>query len=301
MVTERIGESSAKTHLRLSALRRITRLRGALNARWAGPALLTVLLIMSGALFADIISPHDPLRQDYSANLQPPSRTHPLGTDNLGRDILARIIHGARVSLAVGVIAVGIAVALGAIIGLASGYLGGGIDDVLMRMVDAIWTFPSLVLALSLAAALGPGIDKVMIAVGTVYVPAFARLVRGQTLWVREREFVTAARALGANDLRMVLKHIWPNVTAPIIVQASLNVATAIITEASLSFLGVGVRPPAPSWGSMLKAGYQYMEVAPWMSIFPGLAIFVTVLAFNLAGDGLRDVLDPRSVRRAQA
>ena len=170
----------------------------------------------------------------------------------------------------------------------------------LMRIVDAIWTFPSLVLALSMAAALGPGIDKVMIAVGVVYIPAFARLVRGQTLSVREREFVMAARALGADDLRLVIRHIWPNVTGPTVVQASLNVATAIITEASLSFLGVGVRPPAPSWGSMLKLGYQYMEVAPWMSIFPGLAIFVTVLAFNLAGDGLREALDPRLARRRQ-
>jgi peptide/nickel transport system permease protein len=264
-------------------------------------ALLIIMLVICSAVFADIISPYDPLRQDYSAFLQPPSRAHPLGTDNVGRDVLARIIHGARVSLAVGVVAVGIALILGALVGLASGYWGGGIDDVLMRIVDAIWTFPSLVLALSLAAALGPGIDKVMIAVGVVYVPAFARLVRGQTMSVREREFVTAAQALGASDLRMILKHIWPNVTAPIIVQASLNVATAIITEASLSFLGVGVRPPAPSWGSMLKAGYQYMEVAPWISVFPGLVIFLTVLAFNLAGDGLREALDPRMARRRQA
>ncbi len=300
-MAERVRESSAGTQPRGFGLRGIRRLRGALKSRLAGVALLVVSLVTFGALFAGIISPYDPLRQDYSAYLQPPSRAHPLGTDNLGRDILARIMYGARVSLAVGVIAVGIAVALGAMIGLASGYVGGRVDDVLMRMVDAIWTFPSLVLALSLAAALGPGLDKVMIAVGIVYVPAFARLVRGQTLSVREREFVAAARALGANDLRMVLQHIWPNVTTPVIVQASLNVATAIITEASLSFLGVGVRPPAPSWGSMLKAGYQYMEVAPWMSIFPGLAIFVTVLAFNMAGDGLREAVDPRVARRRQA
>jgi len=300
-MTAKVGALPAKAEQNVSGIHLIKRLRAALKPRLARLALGIVLLVMFSALFADIISPYDPLRQDYSAYLQPPSRAHLLGTDNVGRDMLARIIHGARVSLAVGVIAVGIAMILGAPIGLASGYWGGGIDDVLMRIVDAIWTFPSLVLALSLAAALGPGIDKVMIAVGVVYIPAFARLVRGQTMSVREREFVTAARALGASDLRMILKHIWPNVTAPIIVQASLNVATAIITEASLSFLGVGVRPPAPSWGSMLKAGYQYMEVAPWISIFPGLVIFVTVLAFNLAGDGLREVLDPRMARRRQA
>jgi len=272
--------------------------RSALKSRLAGTAFLIAMAVTLIALFADVLSPYDPLRQDYSAYLQPPSRAHLLGTDSLGRDILARIIYGSRVSLAVGVIAVGIAVAIGASVGLASGYCGGRVDNVLMRIVDAIWTFPSLVLALSMAAALGPGIDKVMIAVGVVYIPAFARLVRGQTLSVREREFVMAARALGADDLRLVIRHIWPNVTGPTVVQASLNVATAIITEASLSFLGVGVRPPAPSWGSMLKLGYQYMEVAPWMSIFPGLAIFITVLAFNLAGDGLREALDPRMARR---
>jgi peptide/nickel transport system permease protein len=290
--------SLSRVELGASGVRLVMWLRRVLKARLAGVALLVVLAAISGALFAEVLSPYDPLRQDYSAVLQPPSRAHPLGTDNVGRDILARIIYGTRVSLAVGVVAVGIALTLGAIIGLVSGYWGGRIDDFLMRTVDAIWSFPSLVLALSMAAALGPGIDKVMIAVGVVSIPAFARLVRGQTLSVREREFVLAARALGGNDLRMLLRHIWPNVTAPVVVQASLNVATAIITEASLSFLGVGVRPPAPSWGSMLKIGYQYMEVAPWMSIFPGLAIFVTVLAFNLAGDGLREALDPRMARR---
>ncbi len=291
-------ESSTRADAGASSARPVTLLRRVLKARLAGIALLVVLVAICSALFAEVLSPYDPLRQDYSAVLQPPSRSHLLGTDNIGRDILARIIHGARVSLAVGVVAVGIALTLGAIIGLVSGYWGGRIDDILMRTVDAIWSFPSLVLALSMAAALGPGIDKVMIAVGVVYVPAFARLVRGQTLSVREREFVLAARALGGNDLRMLFLHIGPNVTAPVIVQASLNVATAIITEASLSFLGVGVRPPAPSWGSMLKTGYQYMEVAPWMSIFPGLAIFLTVIAFNLAGDGLREALDPRMARR---
>jgi len=294
----RVRESEAKAQSGASGLRSMRLLRSALKSRLAGTAFLVAMAVTFIALFADVLSPYDPLRQDYSAYLQPPSRAHLLGTDSLGRDILARIIYGSRVSLAVGVIAVGIAVAVGASVGLASGYCGGRVDNVLMWIVDAIWTFPSLVLALSMAAALGPGIDKVMIAVGVVYIPAFARLVRGQTLSVREREFVIAARALGADDLRMVIRHIWPNVTGPTVVQASLNVATAIITEASLSFLGVGVRPPAPSWGSMLKLGYQYMEVAPWMSIFPGLAIFITVLAFNLAGDGLREALDPRMARR---
>ncbi len=291
-------ESPARPGTDPSGTRQVSVLRRVLKARLAGVAFLVVLAAVGSALFAEVLSPYDPLRQDYSAVMQPPGRLHLLGTDNIGRDILARLIHGARVSLAVGVVAVGIALALGTVIGLVSGYWGGRVDDVLMRTVDAIWSFPSLVLALSMAAALGPGIDKVMIAVGVVNIPAFARLVRGQTLSVREREFVLAARALGGNDLRMLCRHIAPNVTAPIIVQASLNVATAIITEASLSFLGVGVRPPAPSWGSMLKTGFQYMEMAPWMSIFPGLAIFLTVIAFNLAGDGLREALDPRMARR---
>lgn len=273
-------------------------LRRVLKVRLAGIGLSVILTLIAVALLADIISPYDPLYQNYSALLQPPGAAHLLGTDNLGRDILARMIYGSRVSLQVGVIAVGIALALGSTIGLVAGYAGGRVDLVLMRVIDAIWSFPSLVLSLSMAAALGPGIRNVMIAIGVVYTPAFARLIRGQALSVRERDFVLAARVLGAPSRRIILHHIWPNVTGPIIVQASLNVATAIITEASLSFLGVGVRPPEPSWGSMLRTGYQYLQTSPWMSVFPGVAIFITVLAFNLIGDGLREALDPRVARK---
>lgn len=285
---------SPQAHPTLRIQRIVKVLRRAVRARLAGVALGIIAVVALCALLANFISPYDPLYQDYSALLQPPSAQHLLGTDSLGRDILSRMIYGSRVSLQVGVIAVGIAMLLGCTIGLSAGYWGGKVDDILMRLVDAIYSFPSLVLSLSMAAALGPGIEKVMIAIGVVYTPAFARLIRGQALSVREREFVQAERVLGASDLRIIVRHIWPNVTAPLIVQASLNVATAIITEASLSFLGVGVRPPAPSWGSMLRTGYQYMEPAPWMSVFPGIAIFLTVLAFNLFGDGLREALDPK-------
>lgn len=269
-------------------------LRRMLAVRLVGPALVVIGVVILVALLADVLSPYDPLKQDYRAFMQAPSWAHPLGTDNVGRDILSRMLHGARISLVVGLVAMGIAAVCGAVIGLMAGYLGGLVDAVLMRVVDAIWCFPSLVLALSLAAVLGPGITNVMIAIGIVYTPAYARLVRGQAVALRERDFVVAARAVGASNRRIMVKHIWPNVTAPIIVQASLSVGTALIAEASLSFLGVGVRPPAASWGSILRTGYQYMETAPWMSIFPGLVIFLVVLSFNLAGDGLRQALDPR-------
>jgi ABC-type dipeptide/oligopeptide/nickel transport system permease subunit len=193
---------------------------------------------------------------------------------------------------------VAIAVILGASIGLLAGYRGGKVDDIVMRFVDAVQAFPGLILALALTAALGPGIGNVMIAVGFISAPAMARLTRAQTLSVRESEYVAAARVLGAPPRTIVLRHIWPNVTAPIIVQSTLLVATAIVTEASLSFLGVGVQPPTPSWGSMLRTGSQYLEVAPWIAFAPGVAIFLTVLAFNVIGDGLRRVLDPRLASR---
>jgi peptide/nickel transport system permease protein len=196
---------------------------------------------------------------------------------------------------------VGFALIAAVFIGLLAGYYGGWMDDVLMLLVDALWSFPTLVLALAIAASLGPGLTNAMLAIGIVFTPVFARLVRGQTLSVRERDFVTAARAMGAGPERIMLFHIWPNVTAPIIVQASLLVASAIVIEAALSFLGLGIEPPTSSWGSMLKAGYQYMQQAPWLSVAPGMAIFITVLAFNLLGDGLRYALDPRLWRHGQS
>lgn len=258
----------------------------------AGVVLLGIVVVC--ALFANVIAPYDPTAQDYTAVAQSPSAQHLLGTDDLGRDVLSRIIYGSRVSLQVGAIAVSIAVLLGGTLGLLAGYVGGVTDDVIMRFVDAVQAFPGLILALALAAALGPGVGNVMIAVGFISAPAMVRLTRGQTLSVREREFVAAAKVMGAPPRRIIARHVWPNVTAPIIVQATLLVATAIVTEASLSFLGVGVQPPTPSWGSMLRTGSQYLEVAPWIALAPGVAIFLTVLAFNVLGDGLRTVLDPR-------
>lgn len=246
------------------------------------------------ALLANVLAPANPNVQDYGAFLQPPSAAHPLGTDDLGRDVLSRLLYGARVSLEVGLVAVAIALVAGVAVGLLAGYLGGWVDSALMRVVDAIQVFPALVLALAITAALGPGVANATIAIGVVGIPAFARLTRAQALTVRERDFVLAERVLGLTPGRIIARQVWPNVTAPIIVQATQLVASAIITEAALSFLGVGVRPPAPSWGSMLRTGYQYLQVAPWLSFFPGLAIFATVLAINFQGDRLRVVLDPR-------
>jgi ABC-type dipeptide/oligopeptide/nickel transport system permease subunit len=273
-------------------------LRRLLETRLVGTGLTISGLVVLCALAAPLLAPYNPNEQDYLALTEPPSAAHLLGSDDLGRDVLTRIIYGSRVSLEVGIIAVGIAVALGVTLGLVSGYAGGAADDVIMRVVDAVQAFPSLILALAITAALGPSIGNAMLAIGVVAAPGMARLTRGQTLSVREREFVVAARVCGASPIGIMLQHIWPNVTAPIIVQATLLMGTAVVTEASLSFLGVGVQPPTPSWGAMLRTGSQYLEVAPWMGVAPGLAIFLTVLAFNFVGDGLRRALDPRLASR---
>ena len=272
-----------------------------LETRLVGTGLWILGLVLFCAIFANVISPYARDEQDYLAITEAPTLAHPLGTDDLGRDILTRIIYGSRISLQVGVVAVGIALALGVSLGLLAGYTGGKIDDISMRVVDAVQAFPGLILALGITAALGPSIRNAMIAIGIVSMPAIARLTRAQVLSIREREFVHAARVIGASPLAIVVRHIWPNVTAPIIVQATLLVASAILTEASLSFLGVGVRPPEPSWGSMLRTGSQYLEVAPWLAFAPGVAIFATVLAFNFVGDGLRRALDPRLMSRRKA
>jgi peptide/nickel transport system permease protein len=273
-------------------------LRRLLETRLVGTGLAITAIVLLCALAAPLLSPYDPNEQDYLAITDPPSASHVLGTDDLGRDVLSRIIYGSRVSLEVGLIAVGIAVACGASFGLLAGYAGGIADDVIMRVVDAIQAFPNLILALAITAALGPSIANAMLAIGFVAAPGMARLTRGQTLSVREREFVAAARICGASPLEIMRRHIWPNVTAPIVVQATLLLGTAIVTEAALSFLGVGVQPPTPSWGAMLRTGSQYLEVAPWIGIVPGVAIFLTVLAFNFVGDGLRRALDPRLAGR---
>lgn len=265
-----------------------------LKTRGASFGLLVAVVVILMGLAADMVSPYNPNSLQPAGILAPPSTRHPFGTDHLARDVLSRTIYGARVAVLAGVVSVGFANVMGVTVGLLAGYWGGWFDDVLMRLVDTLWSFPTLVLALAIAASLGPGLTNAMMAVGIVFTPAFARLVRGQALSVRERDFVIAARALGAKPLRIMLLHIWPNVTAPIIVQSSLMIGQAIIVEAALSFLGLGVEPPSASWGSMLRSAYQYMDRAPWLSFFPGAAIFVTVLGFNLLGDGLRVALDPR-------
>lgn len=275
-------------------------LRRLLRVRLAGAGLVIVAGLLLLALAADVISPYDPFHQDYGAIMQAPSLAHPMGTDDMGRDVLSRVIHGSRISLQVGLVSVGLAIVLGVTLGLLAGFWSGWLDEVLMRTVDAIWSFPALLLALAITAALGQSIGNAMIAIGIVFTPAFARLVRAQTLSVREMDFVHAARVIGATPAQIMIKHIWPNVTSPVIVQASLYVSFAIITEASLSFLGVGVRPPTPAWGSMLRSGYRYLDTALWLPFFPGAAIFVTVLGLNLLGDGLRVVLDPRLRARGQ-
>jgi ABC-type dipeptide/oligopeptide/nickel transport system permease subunit len=268
------------------------------SIRLTGVGIFILLVVILCAIFAEVISPYDPNEQDYSVLSQPPSRAHWVGTDPLGRDILSRIIYGTRVSLQVGIIAIVIAVGVGLPIGLISGFVGGAIDNILMRIIDSIQSFPYLILALGISAALGPSKGNAMIAIGFVSVPAFARLARGETLRLRESEFVAAARILGFPTWKIILKNILPNGSGPIIVQATLRIATAIITESSLSYLGVGVQPPTPSWGTMLRSGTQYLSSTPWLAIAPGFAIFLTVLAINFIGDGLRHALDPRLVMR---
>jgi peptide/nickel transport system permease protein len=246
------------------------------------------------AAFAPVMAPADPTRTDFVNLLQPPSRAHPMGTDDLGRDILSRIIFGARTSLLAGVISVGLALTAGVPLGLISGYFRGKLDAVLMRLTDALLAFPFLVLALAIAAVLGAGLVEAMIAIGVVFTPGFIRLARAQVLSERERIYVEAARALGASDAQVLWRHILPNSLSPVLVQASLAMATAITAEATLSFLGLGTQPPTPSWGTMLNVAQAYLGRAPWLALWPGLAIFVTVLSLNLVGDGLREVLDPR-------
>jgi peptide/nickel transport system permease protein len=251
-------------------------------------------LVIFAAIFAPLIAPYDPVEQDILSLLQGPTREHPLGTDELGRDTLSRVIYGSRVSLMVGIIAVGISLFIGTALGLIAGYGRGLIDTVIMQVMDGLLAFPALVLALAITAMLGPSLNNAMIAIGITGIPAFARLVRGQVLALRDLEYVQAARALGASHNQIVMKHILPNTTAPIIVQASIAIPAAILAEAGLSFLGLGIQPPTPSWGAMLNTARGYIQMTPWLAIVPGVAIFITVLAFNFLGDALRDTLDPR-------
>jgi peptide/nickel transport system permease protein len=246
------------------------------------------------ALLASRIAPEDPTKTDFGNLLRPLSPAHPFGTDDLGRDELSRVIFGARTSLVAGLISVGIAVSLGLPLGLFAGYFRGPLDVLLMRVTDATLSFPFLILALALTTVLGTGLVPAMIAIGIVFTPGFIRLARARTLTEREQNYVEAARAAGAGDRRIVWLHILPNIASAVLVQASLASATAITAEAALSFLGLGTQPPTPSWGSMLNVAQAYLSTAPWLAIWPGLAIFLTVLSLNVVGDGLREALDPR-------
>lgn len=254
---------------------------------------LTVAAVVLVAVCADLIAPYDPVAQ-IALQLQPPGAAHPLGTDELGRDISSRIVHGARISLWVGAVSVLIALLTGSVLGTLAGFYGGVVDGVIMRLMDVLFGLPGIVLAIALVSMLGPSLNSALVAIGVVYAPQFGRIARAPTLSLARRDFVSAARALGAGDGWILRHHIVPNITAPVTVQATVAFSTAILTEATLSYLGLGTQPPDPSWGTMLNAGRQTMLLAPWTSVFPGLAIALTVLGFNLLGDALRDALDPR-------
>jgi peptide/nickel transport system permease protein len=255
---------------------------------------VTVSLLVAIALLAPVLSPHDPRAINAANVLGAPSAEHPLGTDELGRDVASRMIYGARISLAVGFVAVGIAVAIGIIVGALAGYYGGWVDAAAMRFTDIMLCFPAFFLILAVIAYLQPSIWNIMIVIGVTGWMGVARLVRAEFLSLKEREFVIAARAQGIGDARIIFRHILPNAMAPVYVAAILGVAGAVLTESGLSFLGLGVQPPTPSWGNILTAGKDNIEIAWWLSVFPGLAILATVLAYNLLGEGIRDALDPR-------
>jgi peptide/nickel transport system permease protein len=246
------------------------------------------------AVFDETLAPYGPNEIAVEDRLQAPSWAHPFGTDDLGRDIFSRVILGAGVSLRVGFLAVGIALLVGTLIGLLAGYYGRWVDDVLMRFMDMLFAFPAVLLAIAVLAVRGPGPGNTALAIGIVYIPVFARVTRASVLGVREEVYVRASRSVGASDLRLLTRHVLPNAAPPIIVQTSISLAFAVLAEAALSFLGLGTQPPNPSWGLMLAEGRGYIDLAWWLAFFPGMAIFVTVLCFNLLGDGLRDVLDPR-------
>lgn len=273
------------------ALQRLVRNRGAI----AGASVLLVLVVL--ALSADAVVPYDPTEIIAGDRLRSPELAHPFGTDAFGRDVLIRIIHGSRISLQLGIISVAIGAGLGVTIGLVSGYYSGWTDRIIMRGIDVMLAFPGILLALVIVAILGPDLNNAMIAVGLAAMPHYTRVVRGSVLAARELQYVEAARIVGCRDRVVMFRHILPNVLAPVIVLATLGVASAIIAGAALSFLGLGAKPPTPEWGAMLSEGRAYLRAAPWITTFPGAAIMVTVLAINLLGDGLRDALDPRMRR----
>lgn len=254
---------------------------------------IVTLLILLG-IFGRVLAPYDPNAIDMSARFLPPTVEHPLGTDDFGRDTLSRIMYGARISLQVGIIAVGIAATVGSLLGLLAGYGNRVVDEVIMRSMDILFAFPAILLAIAILAALGKGVANAMIAIGVVYIPIFARIARGEVLSIRNEEFIEAAEASGAGHGRILFRHILPNAMGPLIVETSLSLAFAILAEAALSFFGLGTQPPDPSWGRMLSEGRAYFQQSIWMGLFPGLAIMLTVMGFNFLGDGLRDAMDPR-------
>lgn len=280
---------SARARAALALIKRFLRHRSAM----VGVTILLILIIL--AIAAPAIAPFDPLKQNLRQGLAPPSAEHPLGTDEFGRDILSRILYGARISLRVGVMVVLLSGTIGVLLGMVAGYYEGRIDTIISRAVDILLAFPSLLLAIAVITILGPSLINALFAIAIAQVPRYARVTRGVTLSQKQRDYVDAARALGGSPPRIMFIHLLPNVIGPVVVLASLGVATAILTTASLSFLGLGAQPPEPEWGAMLSTGRSYMRQAWWITLFPGLAIMITVLAINLFGDGLRDVLDPKT------
>jgi ABC-type dipeptide/oligopeptide/nickel transport system permease subunit len=282
-------QAARSTSLAGAFLRRFVRNRLAM----AGALIIGAMIVF--AVFAPLLAPYDPLDQQLEHVLEPENAQHLMGTDDLGRDMLSRVIFGARLSLLAAIYAVGIAFAIGVPVGLLSGYYGGRWDELLvMRIVDAVQAFPFLILALALAATLGAGFGNAMIAIGLGFAPAFVRIVRAQVMSVAGQDYILAASAIGARDSRILLRHVLPNSMAPLLVQTTLSMAAGVLAEAGLSFLGLGAQPPTPSWGQMLSVAQGYISLAPWLAYWPGLAIFLAVMGFNLIGDGVREALDPR-------
>ncbi|MBI4640356.1 MAG: ABC transporter permease [Candidatus Tectomicrobia bacterium] len=284
-----ISQENAKTQSRLKIIfKQLKKNKGAM----VGAVLLLLFILVS--IFADSIAPYDPIKMNPAEAMMPPNLNHWFGTDNFGRDILSRVIHGARISLWVGVISVAIGAFFGVVLGLISGYYGRWIDATIMRVTDGMLAFPGLLLALVIVAVLGPSLFNLMIAVGISSIPRYTRLVRGSVISAKANLYIEAAHTVGCQNFRIMFVHLLPNVFAPVIVVSTLGVAGAILIAAGLSFLGIGVRPPTPEWGAMLSGGRDYLRIAWWITVFPGLAITVTVLGINMLGDGLRDALDPR-------
>ena len=268
--------------------------RRLMKSRIGVMGIIFIGILVLVAIFAPLIAPHDPLEQNIMMRYQAPSSEHILGTDEMGRDILSRIIYGSRISLQVGLVSIGIALVIGVFLGILSGYYGGIWDMLIMRVMDVMLAFPSILLAIAIVAILGPQLRNAMLAIGIINIPRFARIIRSSALSIKESEYIAAARMMGANDVRIIFYHLLPNAMAPLIIQTTLSIATAILEAAALSFLGLGAQPPTPEWGAMLSDARSSLQRAPWVATFPGIAIIFGVLGFNLLGDGLRDALDPK-------